>query len=689
LTGLRKLIHTPLLEILLILVIAGLTYLPHLSRATIYRDDWYYTMDRLIGGPGVFQEMFKIDRPARGPLFEAYYQLFGIQPFPYHMSSFLWRAASGLAALWLFGQLWPRQRLATFIMALLFALYPGYLRWMEGFENQPRILSSFLEALSIALTLQAIRTPRAPLKIFAWISSILTGWAYLALVDFAFGMEVFRLLCVFLLIHRDQESLSFIKKSIATLRTWGIASLIPAGFLFWRFFLFHNERQATDVGLQLSYLFASPLTTGAMWLLRLVQSTFNVTVPAWGSSLFQSLFEIPLPNAMLGIWIAGLVVLLFLGTSFIVEKMDNNPKQMDVASRQTWQVEAIGVGLAGVVAGVVPVIVANRYVSVEAYSHYALPASLASVLVVVGILSLINFRLVRLGVAAVLVLLAVLTHYSVSLRILHEESVIAQFWQQVVWRAPGIKAGTTLFVSYPSVSYGEDVDAVAGPANFLYFPEQTNRIPAVYPLIALPQMEYTTIYVLRGGQERASGYRTHVGEIDYDNLLVISQPTENACVHVMDSQWPRYSNEDSAQTLLLGQYSKIENVRTDASAPRPAEFIFGPEPSHTWCYYYQHAELALQNGAWGDVIEIGKEVNQLDLQPNDRIEWTPFLQAYAIVGDVKAFETITEKIEKSPFIRRKICNDLLNTQGMGAVFTPEILSLIDERVCRGQEKSPL
>jgi hypothetical protein len=51
-TGLRKLMHTPLLETLLILVIAGLTYLPHLSQATIYRDDWYYTMDRLIGGLG-------------------------------------------------------------------------------------------------------------------------------------------------------------------------------------------------------------------------------------------------------------------------------------------------------------------------------------------------------------------------------------------------------------------------------------------------------------------------------------------------------------------------------------------------------------------------------------------------------------------------------------------------------------
>jgi hypothetical protein len=45
-----------------------------------------------------------------------------------------------------------------------------------------------------------------------------------------------------------------------------MAALIPLGFLFWRFFLFQNERAATDVGLQLSYLVSSPLLTGMWWL---------------------------------------------------------------------------------------------------------------------------------------------------------------------------------------------------------------------------------------------------------------------------------------------------------------------------------------------------------------------------------------------------------------------------------------
>jgi hypothetical protein len=390
-TSFRKRSQTALVEILFILVIAGVIYLPHLRQATIYRDDWYYVMDRLIGGPGIYQEMFSIDRPARGPLFEAYFQLFGIQPFPYHISSFMWRVAGGFAALWLFRQLWPRQRLAAFMMALLFVLYPGYLRWMEGFENQPRILSSFLEALSIALTLYAIRATHTTSKVLAWMGSILTGWAYLALVDFAFGMEVFRLLCVFLLVNRDGHALPFLKRSLLAIRAWGAAALIPAGFLFWRFFLFQNERPVTDVGLQLSYLFAAPLLTGMWWLARLFQSAVNVAILAWGAPLFQSLFEIGLTGIVVGLLIAGSAALLFLGIGvWIGRTVGEETHTGDTVLREGWQREAIWVGLAGVFAGVLPVIAANRFVNFAGYSHYALPASLASGMVIVGVVFVIQ-----------------------------------------------------------------------------------------------------------------------------------------------------------------------------------------------------------------------------------------------------------------------------------------------------------
>jgi hypothetical protein len=125
-------------------------------------------------------------------------------------------------------------------------------------------------------------------------------------------------------------------------------------------------------------------------------------------------------------------------------------------------------------------------------------------------------------------------------------------------------------------------------------------------------------------------------------------------------------------------------VLLDAQAPRPAEFIFGSEPAHTWCYYYQKAELALQRGDWTTVIQIGKKVTQLDLSPEDKIEWAPFLQAYALNGDEQGFNMTVAKIEKTPFVRQEVCQTLLKMNKMGSRFTTQIQLIIDTEVCDDQ-----
>ncbi len=300
----RKFNYTRAIEVALLLVVSGLTYLPNLLQATIYRDDWYYAMDRIIGGPGVFQAMFSIDRPARGPFFEIYYQLFGVSPLPYHLTSFLWRFLGALAALWLFNLLWPKQRRAALLMALLFSLFPGYLRWMEGFEDQPRIASLCLEVLSFALTLKAISTVRTIPKIAAWVGAIVTGWAYIALVDFAMGMEIFRLLCVFIFIGQNQAYGSLIKRCVRAVQGWAIAAVVPAGFLFWKLFIFHNERPATDISRQLGVFIGSPLSTGFWWLVRLFQSAADVALFSWVTPAFQGFFGLPLRNTASGLFLA-------------------------------------------------------------------------------------------------------------------------------------------------------------------------------------------------------------------------------------------------------------------------------------------------------------------------------------------------------------------------------------------------
>ncbi len=679
----QKISRLLLAEIALLFLVTCITYLPTLSQATIYRDDWYYTMDRMLGGPSAFPVMFSIDRPARGYFFEIYYRLFGVEPAPYHAAAFAWRMMMGLAALWLFHLLWPKQRYAPFLMALLFVLYPGYTRWMEGFENQPKVVSLFLQAFSIALTLQAIQTKRMLPKIILWIGSIVSGWAYLALVDYAMGMEVFRFLCVFVLVNRDQKLKNWLQKAWVTLRVSAPAVLVLGGFLFWRLFIFHNKRSETDIGLQLGSVLNSPLVRGGWWLVHMLQSVINDAVLAWTAPSFQEMFGMRLSQVFIGVGLAVLAgACLLLGLYLTREPRSQAPVADQPPASPSWQIEATLMGLLGVIIGVLPVVMANRTVTFGPYSHYALPASMAAAVFVVGLVGFLSANWAQIAVMVTIVMLAVINQYTATSRVLHEEQVISNFWHQVVWRAPGIREATGLVVGYPGVTYGEDVDAVNGPANFIYFPEPSNEIPVRYKLQSMKQYPWTIKEFLSGGKVTMS-YRTHYGVVDYGYLLVMSQPTEDSCVHIIDQQAPWFSYNDPDPMFTIGPHSNLKNILPNAQAPQLRASIFGPEPVHGWCYYFEKAELANQQQDWQTTAKLAAEADHLQLHPGERMEWMPFLLAYAHLNETDKFVEAASKINENSFNRLQACTALTETQQNGSVFSAEIKQQIDHRFCYG------
>jgi hypothetical protein len=60
--------------------------------------------------------------------------------------------------------------------------------------------------------------------------------------------------------------------------------------------------------------------------------------------------------------------------------------------------------------------------------------------------------------------------------------------------------------------------------------------------------------------------------------------------------------------------------------------IYGPEPEHNWCYYFEQADLARQSGDWQQVAGLGDKAFQLDDYPNDPLERFVFVEGYAHVG---------------------------------------------------------
>jgi hypothetical protein len=651
------------IEILSLAVISALIYLVSIGQFSYFRDDWYYAYDGYIAGPSIFKIMFSSDRPARGLFFGIYYLLFGPQPLPYHIGAYVWRLLSAYSALWLFGLLWPRQRIANFAMALLFVIYPGFLWWPQGIEYQPIIASLCLHTFSIALTLAAIQSIQKNTQLFLWAGSILTGLTAIALVDYAIGMEAFRIFCISLLIASTQRDLTSTRKIIRTIRASLIPLTIPLLFIIWKIFLFTGDRKATDISFQISDLIRAPMQTSLLWGQHLFTSTLNVSFLAWWTPLKQYYSFLRQNDLLLGFIIATIsIALTVIATRLIADRRTEAPTQTREASNSDSNLpsSAIWLGLAGVIFGLLPVVMANRFVIFKAYSHYALPASLAGVILVVGLINILASKKLQLIIVSLLVGIAALTHRGLAVKAANEQAAVRNFWWQVYWRIPQIQEGSTLAVQYPSIDYGEDTDIVWGPANFLYYPNPQPGVDLVKYKIGATRLDEEGIQNVLGEDAKVSKpYRSHFMFLNYRKVLVMSQPSSESCVHVIDGRWPELSQHDIPQMSQLFPHSKIEYALTANEAKsKPLNFAFGAEPAHGWCFYYQKAELARQQGDWEAIVSIDAKITSLNLAPSDPIEWMPFLQAYAHLGQTKKVGQISTYFKNDPFYNQQLCKNL-------------------------------
>jgi hypothetical protein len=676
------------IEIAVLAFISALVYLVSINRFSYFRDDWYYAYDGYIAGPSIFKVMFSSDRPARGLFFGIYYLLFGAQPFPYHIGIYLWRIFGGYSALWLFHLLWPRQRVANFSMALLFVIYPGFLWWPQGIEYQPMVASLGLHTFSIALTLTAILSTQKNTRILLWIGSVLTGLTAITLVDYAIGMEVFRILCIFLLVAGTQPDLSFIRKIIQTIRASLIPLISPLLFLVWKIFFFTGDRKATDISFQISDLIRAPMATSLLWGKNLFTSALNVSALAWWTPLSQYYSFLQQNDLSLGYLIATIcIALTVITTRFITEpdpQPEEQPQTREASKPDNFPFNAIWLGLAGMIFGLLPVIMANRFVIFKAYSHYALPASLAGVILVVGLIHSLSSKKLQLILASLLVGVAALTHRGLAVKAANEQAAVRNFWWQVYWRIPKIQDGAMVAAIYPGIDYGEDTDIVWGPANFLYYPQQQPGVDLVKYKIGATRLDEEGIQNVLGEDAKISKpYRSHFMFLNYRKVIVMSQPSSKSCVHVIDEHWPELSQQDTSQTAQMFPHSKIEYaLSTGDKNSTPLDFAFGAEPVHNWCFYYQKAELARQQGDWKTVAEIGAEVENLRIAPNDLIEWTPFLQTYAYLGQTKKVEEIAANFKDDPFHRKQFCENLNRMNESGYSLQPDMQITVDALFCK-------
>ena len=163
-------------------------------------------------------------------------------------------------------------------------------------------------------------------------------------------------------------------------------------------------------------------------------------------------------------------------------------------------------------------------------------------------------------------------------------------------------------------------------------------------------------------------------------MLVLAQASETGCVRVLDGNTTELSTQDQHRILLIGKMSNSGNILTTASFHTPPSEIFGSEPQNGWCYYYQKATLARQMGDWQEVARLGNKALAEGYYPSDRVEWMPFLQAYAVLDQQNNLKRIIPIFLEEPFLTIQACKNL-EKMSDGGTISPEMQQFIQQSLC--------
>ena len=660
--SLQKLFNNEtLIAALLILLTTVITYGVSIPKLGYYHDDWFVLWSGQVRGAESIIPLFSTDRPFMGVVYSFVYRLLGDTVIHWHLYALLWRFIGGMAFFWILRLIWPNQKYITTLMAVLFIIYPGFLSQPNANTKQNHLYGFGTALLSIALMLQAMKTNVRGWKVFCSLLSVILTANYLFIYEYMIGFEGIRLILLGYALFQDKyrEFRSLARETFK--RVWPYW-VVTAGFLYWRLFVFEGARNATDV----PQLTESYLGNFRYMFIRLILETakdfLDTSIFAWFVHPYQLFSLAPYSNLVFALFIAAIVALFVLLYTFLFKKWwgaDHNEAETPGLMR-----DFIWIGAVVIVFAISPVILSGREVELfDAYKSYGLHPIGGVVLFVVGLVLMLQPEFRRLSLIA-------LVGISVSAQVLNADywerywEYQRQMWWQLSWRAPDIQ-DDTLVMAYVSEGFNPQQDyEIWGPLNLIYNPD-----PAEAPAIQAEVLNSDTAYrILKKDvlNNRVRDIRLHR---DFNNLLLLSLPSSFSCMHIIDGVLPVYSESESLLVQQVGESSHIDRIIPSGISPVPPSSVFGPEPQHGWCYYYQKAYLARQNGDWEEISRLYDQVLELNLETDDKSEMIPFFEGLVNVGrDDDARFLYNKQIKGQAKMRFPLCTALSSDPGYPQEF---------------------
>ena len=640
--------------ITLIILVTVVAYGLMLKSFGYYSDEWYIAWAGRTSGPDMIIDLHQFDRPLMGYFYSFFYIILGDNPLGWQIFAVLLRLLSALVFWFTLRMLWPDSVLATTSVALLFAVYPGFMGMPKAIIKVNPLFSLACALLSIAFTILSVKVSKTWKKIIFQIFAIISGIIYMFYVEYMIGLEFIRWAFVWIALKKKDNSIT--KKDHATqwLIYTGPFLLAAIIMMVWRMFYFESGRQAMNVKSIVSNFTSTPLHSIGSLFIEPARDFIESTLYVWAIQGYSMTAGALYRPWLISLLLASIVIISYLGYSKVSNKFQSEDSGlMDVSKQFSW------IGGFGVIAALLPLIIVGRQVYLDSakFNKYTLHVSVAASLMIVGFLLILAQRR-RLGFVitiSILLGLSIQTHYFNGLRYADDWQMQKNLWWQLTWRAPDLLDDTLLAVRIPTrISISENYE-IWGPANIIYRPE-SSKVNITGEIIS----SATEGWYLRGIKNNKNFRGVIPLRRRFKNTLILTIPNPSSCMHVIDGN-RLVDNSEHPQVKVIYETSHIDRIimEKDRSIIPPEE-IFGVEPEHEWCFYYQKISLAVQRGDWETATDLADQASDLGFNPINQSEWIPVFEAYVNTNRMDDANRIAEKITKNVDLRYLYCKQSWN-----------------------------
>ncbi|MBN1231087.1 MAG: hypothetical protein JXA19_04415 [Anaerolineales bacterium] len=622
-----------------------------------YWDDWMVvSLNYNFGVEGLTDFLASGGRAFYSYFLGLFIGLFGYTPLVWQIFNLFTHWLAGYCLYLLFLLIWPKQEKPALWTALLFIVYPVFFLHAMGLIISLDYLLFAIFFLSLSYMIRSFRDSK---KRWIWGSIAIALAAFHIFVkEYFLGLELIRPVILFILVVQKGKESKFWFRIWKTILWWLPYALTAGSYVVYRIFLISPSHEQNPM-VMLDLILSSPLKGILAFSQLALRNSLHVVFSAWADVFKPENIDLSSLSS-LGIWALVLVAGVILGLCFWKKKdeQDNSKRAQD------WILQAFCLGVIAILVGSLPSWITGRDMLKGLYAdRFAMPAIMGAAILWTALIHwLVSGKVQKVILFSLIIALAAGLQIRTGNDFRWDWEKQQRFYWQLYWRAPELEPGTVIIADGSLSGYVNGYSA--GFALNVLYPhtlDQSNLVPTYWYLDVNDFDNIIPDFMSGMVIEDELLNLKFTGDSE-QAIFVYYAPESGKCLWTPDGDDVENIILPSAMRELAGK-TDYSAIIADTSYSPPTK-VFGPEPEHTWCYYYQKIELARQNKDWEKILELWHTAQENDFHPNSSFELVPVMEAYAYTGSQAEAKQLAKDIYRRDLATQGVlCNAWFDIEG--------------------------